>query len=145
MDEKTYSIPKICAILRLSVRRARRLFEHEPGVLLFKPPGYASPDIQVPKEVLLRVLQRSAVPGLVGSTLQEWGGLLEGNHQVHKVPELGGRFNIGESKARRQFEAEPGVLHLMAPGDKRPAIRVPGWVLQRVLRRSAVPEPVKSR
>lgn len=145
MDEKPYSIPKICTILRVSARRARRLFEHEPGVLLFKPPGYGSPDIQVPREVLLRVLHRSAVPGPGGSTQQEWAELLEGNHEVHKIPELGSRFNIGESKARRQFEAEPGVLHLLARGDKRPAIRVPAWVLQRVLRRSAVPEPVKSR
>jgi hypothetical protein len=145
MDEKPYSLPKICTRIRLSVRRARRLFEHEPGVLLFKPPGYAFPDIQVPKEVLIRVLQRSAVPGPVGSTQQQWAELLEGNHEVHKIPELGRRFNIGESKARRQFEDEPGVLHLFAPGDERPAIRVPGWVLQRVLRRSAVPVPVKSR
>ena len=129
MDQKPYSIPMICAMLRISARRARHLFEQEPGVLLFQPPGYSSPDIQVPKPVLLRVLQRSAVPGPGAATQREWDSLLDGDQGVHKIPSLGSRFNIGESRARRQFENESGVLHLRAPGDKRPSIRIPEWVL----------------
>ncbi len=143
MDEKLYGIQEICTLLSLSARRARALFVTEPGVLSFRPPGDQFPDVQVPQSILVRVLRRSAVPGAGADSPENWEALLNGESTLYKIPKLGSSLNIGESKARRQFQHEPGVLHLMGPGDKRPTIRVPSWVLERVLRRSAVPQPLK--
>lgn len=48
-------------------------------------------------------------------------------------------MKISRETARRLFRHEPGVELVHTPGSHRPIIRVPRAVVERVLRRSAIP------
>ncbi len=61
-EERMLSIPDCAHRLRISETAARKLFRHEPGVLVIQPPGYKKPLISVPEAVFQRVRRRVANP-----------------------------------------------------------------------------------
>lgn len=48
------------------------------------------------------------------------------------------RLNISRSTAHRLFGREPGVERILSPGSRRPMLRIPHAVFERVLRRSEI-------
>lgn len=66
------------------------------------------------------------------------------NEDSLKIADCARELNISLSTARRMFRFEPGVERLRTPGSTRPLIRVPRAVIDRIKRRSAIPD-VKPR
>ena len=56
------SVDEVAAILRLHRQTARQLVLHEPGVHKLLTPGSTRPIIRVPREVVDRLLKRTANP-----------------------------------------------------------------------------------
>ena len=56
-----------------------------------------------------------------------------------RLEDCAGWMNVSKATARRIFRFEPGVEVWHTPGSKRPIIRVPREVFERVLKRSANP------
>jgi hypothetical protein len=54
------SLAEAAAVLKVSRETARRLLRNEPGVHLLRTPGSSRPTIRVPRDVVERVLCRSA-------------------------------------------------------------------------------------
>ena len=50
------------------------------------------------------------------------------------------RLKVSRSTAHRIFRREPGVERILSPGARRPILRVPSSVFERVLRRSRNPQ-----
>jgi hypothetical protein len=143
-NQQFYSLLDLVTLLDLPRKCAERLFQDEPGVIRDIPAGYKYPGLTVPKDVLLRVLKRAEVTG-PRFLPTDWAKWLEGPRILHRIPDLGSHFRLGETRARRQFQREPGVLRFSVPGYRREVIRVPNEVVERVLRRSSVPEPAPDR
>lgn len=61
--EKYYRVADVAKILGLSSDKVRRMFQNEPGVLVFHAPpkkykrGYTT--LRIPESVLMRVMRRS--------------------------------------------------------------------------------------
>jgi hypothetical protein len=144
ISPEVYNLHDLSRLLDLPSKRVLRLFGERPGVIRETPPGYKHPGLIVPVAILLAVLQESAVKER-GNPLLDWNRWLENPSRLHRIPDLGSGLRLGETRARRLFEHEPGTLHFSAPGDQRPAIRVPDEVVQRVLRCSSVPEKPPDR
>jgi hypothetical protein len=51
---------------------------------------------------------------------------------VVDIFEAARRLGVSESTARRIFKTEPGVLRITTPGHRRPMVRVPIEVVERV-------------
>lgn len=56
-----------------------------------------------------------------------------------KLKEAARVLNVSYSTARRLLRNEPNVYPLRTPGSKRPIVRIPRSVIERLLRRSANP------
>ena len=64
---------------------------------------------------------------------EQWDG------EFLTLAECARRMKMSPSTARRIFRHEPGVEVVLTPGSRRPIIRVPRSVFERVMRRSANP------
>jgi hypothetical protein len=62
------------------------------------------------------------------------------DERMWTIWEFAEKYKISLTRAHKIFRNEPGVIRLMAPGDKRPAIALPDSVVERVVRRMTVPE-----
>jgi len=55
-----------------------------------------------------------------------------------KVSEFAKRLGLNRTSAYKLVANEPGVLRIHQPGSKKPIIRVPLSVIERIARRSAI-------
>jgi hypothetical protein len=74
----------------------------------------------------------------MGVGTQRGGGMTQPCEEYLTLAECARLMHVGRSTAWRIFGREPGVLRVPSPGSKRPFIRVPRAVYDRVLRRSEV-------
>jgi hypothetical protein len=132
--ERHYQIWEIARRYRVSKTGVRLSFVNEPGVLRLHPPGLARPEISVPASVLARVINRMTVGGAQPTDEEQ---------PYYSIGEIAYEHSFTETRTRKAFANEPGVLRFQPPGAARPVIRVPASVVERVLRRMTVPEPRK--
>jgi hypothetical protein len=59
-------------------------------------------------------------------------------NRVYALAEAGVLLGCSIEKARRMLRHQPGVRQYFKPGGKRPMIRIPGYVIERVIRASLV-------
>jgi hypothetical protein len=62
MEKEAYTVREAATLLRYSRWTIMRMFEHEPGVLIIKPPNGTRRMLRIPRTVLLRVVHKMTVP-----------------------------------------------------------------------------------
>jgi hypothetical protein len=55
------------------------------------------------------------------------------------VSEFAKRLGLKRASAYRILAHEPGVLRILAPGSRKPIVRVPVAVVDRIVRRATIP------